>query len=100
MPSPKDIALGILIGTLLVLSTLFAMERRHSAKLTERNAALTAKLDSISKAVDEQRRISERNVDQVVKGDPKTRVVVKTIREAPNPANCATPGLETLRNVL
>ena len=70
-----------------------AGERRHSAKLE----AQLAKINEAGKA---QKRTSERTVEQVVKGDPQTKVIVKTIREAPNPEGCRTPGLETLRDVL
>lgn len=88
-------ALGLLVAALIVALSL---ERRHSRRLTERNAYLVSELQRITTAKDEQKRTSERTVREVIEGPERVRTVVRTIRKAPNPEGCRTPGLETLRN--
>jgi hypothetical protein len=93
--------LCIVLGLFCLMQTVrLHSEQRHSHKLEAQIVKMADQLRSISTTRNEQKQTSERNVDQVVKGDPKTRVVVKTIHDAPNPSDCRTPGLETLRNVL
>ena len=93
--------LCIVLGLFCLMQTVrLHSEQRHSHKLEAQIVKLSDQLRSISTTRNEQKQTSERNVDQVVKGDPKTRVVVKTIHDAPNPSDCRTPGLDTLRNVL
>lgn len=88
-------ALGLLVAGLIVALSL---ERRHSRKLSERNAYLVSELQRITTAKDEQRKTSERTVREVIEGPERVRTIVRTIREAPNPEGCATPSLDVLRN--
>ena len=92
------VSLGLLITAALFFG-LYRMEARHADKLRERNVALQSELTRISTEKDEQRETSEGNVRKV-EDDSKVRTIVKIIREAPNPEQCGTPGLETLRDAL
>ena len=84
----------------LVLLILWKAEQRHSTKVEKRAQYYQSELQRISSEKDEQREISGRNVEKVVRGDPIVKETVRVIREAPLPGNCETPGLETLRNVI
>lgn len=57
-------------------------------------------LTRITSKRDEQTKVSERTVEKVVKGDPVVQKIVQVIHDAPNPPDCKTPGLSTLRGVL
>ena len=61
---------------------------------------LQGELDKLSTEMDEQRRISSRNLDQARQERQRAKVITRIIREAPNPANCGTPAEEEARNIL
>jgi hypothetical protein len=84
----------------LVQTVRVHSEQRHSHKLEAQIGKLSDQLQSISSKRDEQGRTSEKTVTQVIRGQDRVRTVVKTIHDAPNPPDCRTPGIQTLREVL
>lgn len=93
------IALGLAVFA-LVQHFQLAGERRHSAKVEAQLAKVTAQLQRISTARNDQRVVTQRTVAQVTQGQERVRTVVKAIHDAPNPPDCRTPALDQLRNVL
>lgn len=55
-------------------------------------------LRAISTAKDEQKAETGRRVEQAEKNEREAKPIVDRIRAAPIPPNCATPGLDLLRN--
>lgn len=93
---------------LLIAACVFALVQhfeiahlRHTASSykTQRDYYLS-ELQRITAAKDVQKKVSDRTVTKVVQGQERVRTIVKTIHDAPNPPDCKTPGLDTLRNVL
>lgn len=102
----KYLSAGLFV-VVIILSIALGMEKRSSAKKSVqlynqslRINALQADLDRISAAKNNQKETSQRNVEKVTKQNPTVRTIVRTIKEAPNPNQCATPALDTLRDVL
>jgi uncharacterized protein HemX len=87
------IALGISIIALKA-------EQRHSGKLQVRIGELTAQLEAISIAKNEQVKTTDRNIAKANKGQAEAKVVTRIIHDAPLPANCETPALDTAKAVL
>ena len=74
---------------------------RHSAAKWEGLAVnYRRQLNSISTKRDVQKQVSTVTVQKVVQGQVQVRTVVEHIHDAPNPADCATPDVAELRNVL
>lgn len=96
MPSLNPLILKIIAGVCAVLMVVVLIQDRNRWKA--KATSLQTTLNEISTKRNEQRRVSEKNVREVVKGDPQVRETVRVIRAAPLPPNCATPGLDTLRN--
>jgi hypothetical protein len=58
-------------------------------------------LQRVTSKRDEQHKVSDRTVTQVVRGQDSVRTIVKTIHDAPNPPDCKTPQLpEAARRML
>jgi hypothetical protein len=57
-------------------------------------------LRAISTKKNEQREKTGQNIGQAEKGEREAKPIADKIREAPIPPNCATPGLDILRNEL
>jgi hypothetical protein len=91
---------GGLAFVCLMLGIALHMERRAHAKANDRIATLTAKLEAISTARDEQRQATDRNIAKAHEGQEQAKVITRIIHDAPLPADCGTPALETARDVL
>jgi hypothetical protein len=74
--------------------------KKQSGQFERLYRADHATLQSISTKRNVQHDVTERTVEKVVKGDPVVQKIVQVIHDAPNPPDCKTPGIETLRNVL
>ena len=74
---------------------------RHSAARWEKQASgLQAQLNSISNAKNVQHEVTTRTVEKVVQGQRQVQTIVRVIHDAPNPPDCGTPALDTLRGAV
>lgn len=81
-------ALGLLVAALIVALSL---ERRHSRKLTERNAFLVSELQRITTAKDEQRKETVRTIVVAEKGNRDAERRARVVESAPLEGQCKTP---------
>lgn len=90
------------IGLLALLLVVQTVRLGHRSNQLERakiaNNELRAELKAISDAKNRQAETTKRNVEQAEKGEREAKPIADKIREAPIPQNCATPGLDILRN--
>lgn len=92
--------IGLLLMALAGSFIALKVEQRHAAKLQAQVVTLTAKLESISTAKNEQRQTTERTIKGAIEGQARAKVITRIIHDAPLPADCGTPALDTAREVL
>jgi hypothetical protein len=92
--------MGLLLIALGISIIALNVEKRHSGKLQAQIVTLSAKLESISTAKDEQRQTTERTIKGAQDGLAHAKVITRIIHDAPLPADCGTPALETAKGVL
>jgi hypothetical protein len=57
-------------------------------------------LKRITAAKSAQKQTTDKNVAKVIEGQRVVQKIVQVIHDAPNPPDCKTPGLSTLREAL
>jgi hypothetical protein len=87
----SQIALIALAALCLFLKLSLASEQRHSAKLQGQVVKLTAELQRISTAKDEQRVETVKTIAKADAGNKAADKVADRIEAAPLPGNCKTP---------
>jgi hypothetical protein len=82
------------LGAWLLLTMYQRNDARHDrdSYLKQRDY-YRGELQRVTSARNEQVKVSERTVTQVVRGQDSVRTIVKTIHDAPNPPDCRTPQL-------
>jgi hypothetical protein len=74
--------------------------RSDAARWQKQDAAHVAELKRITAAKSAQKQTTDKNVAKVIEGQRVVQKIVQVIHDAPNPPDCGTPGLSTLREVL
>jgi hypothetical protein len=92
--------MGLLLIALGISVIALKLEKRHSGKLQAQIVTLSAKLESISTAKNEQRQTTERTIKGAIEGQARAKVITRIIHDAPLPADCGTPALDTAKAVL
>lgn len=101
-------AIGAIAAALLVI-TLVQTIRLHGflwipgaldrvEKLQRDNNELRFELNRISSRKNEQKRETANRIKEAEKSERDAKPIADKIREAPIPPDCATPGLDILRN--
>ncbi len=75
-------------------------QKTEITTLTVQRDGLQKDLNRISEEKNNQATVTTRTIERVVRGDPKTHIVTKIIREAPVEKECKTPALQTLKDTL
>lgn len=94
----KLAALGV-VAMLLAVQTVRLGHRTNQLEKERINSnELRFELDRISSRKNEQKRETVNRIDGAERGEREAQPIADNIREAPIPPNCATPGIEILRN--
>lgn len=89
------------MGALLIVQHFQLVSARHSAARWEKQASgLQQQLKSISTAKNIQKQTTTRTVEKVIQGQKQVQTIVRVIHDAPNPPDCKTPALDTLRGAV
>lgn len=92
--------MGLLLIALAVSMIALKLEKRHSAKQQAQIVTLSAELQRISTARDEQHKATDTSIAKANDGIKAVQPVKHRLETAPIPANCKTPGIEAAREVL
>lgn len=94
----KLVGLGLLCLALAVQTIRLGAANNRADRIQINLNEARAELKRISTAKNEQREKTGQNIGQAEKGERDAKPIADKIREAPIPPDCATPGLDILRN--
>ena len=82
---------GVMLGLILLLALGWQIEKRRAGKLQGQVISLSAELQRISTAKNEQKAETSVNIAKAEKGQKRAETLAKRIEAAPVSGQCKTP---------